>query len=178
MGRRVYEDGNFVWKYVFGVQSSEQDRINKEFGIGEYEYEYDDYIDYLSLSINDIPALESILEEKNFDCKKKAFNNLSKKYEGVEVHFADNENQFEIKIVRPYEENKTIEEIIKEYDGDKYRYLFYSVSGDSPYLKKTKEFAKKYDYYFLEMVESFVNYMKDTFQKEGQDFFTFEGELM
>lgn len=176
MGRRVYEDGNFVWKYVFGVQPSEQDRINKEFGIGEYEYENDDCFDYLSLSINDVPALEKILEDKNFDCKKKAFDNLSKKYQGSEVHFMDNEDQ--IKIVRPYEENKTIDEIVKEYNGDKYRYLFYLASVDSPYIEKTKEFAEKYDYYFLKMVESFVDYMKDAFQKEGQDFFTFEGEVM
>lgn len=37
MGRRVYnQKGEFVWKYVFGAQDSEQGRIADELGIGRY----------------------------------------------------------------------------------------------------------------------------------------------
>ena len=62
MGRRIYEDGNFVWKYAFGYQPSEQHRIYDEFNIGKLEFdeEYPD-CDYLTLNIKDIPALQNII---------------------------------------------------------------------------------------------------------------------
>lgn len=37
MGRRIYdENGNFVWKYTFGRQSSEMRAYAEEYGIGTY----------------------------------------------------------------------------------------------------------------------------------------------
>jgi len=37
MGRRIYDNtGEFVWKYSFGSQPSEMNRITQEFHIGKY----------------------------------------------------------------------------------------------------------------------------------------------
>jgi hypothetical protein len=84
MGRRVYEDGNYVWKYVFGEQPSEQGRISTEYGIGGlfiqchdkdgnyYEKFVDDateedydasYEDVLHLEYSNIPALKKIIDD-------------------------------------------------------------------------------------------------------------------
>ena len=84
MGRRIYEDGNFVWKYAFGYQPSEQHRIYDEFSIGELEFdeEYPD-CDYLTLNIKDIPALQNIINNmENFEEAKAINKDFWDKYNG------------------------------------------------------------------------------------------------
>lgn len=61
MGRRVYtHKGEFVWKYCFGEQPSEQNRIYTDLGIGKY-HEYDDR-DRLALSRKDIEKLANMVK--------------------------------------------------------------------------------------------------------------------
>ena len=106
MGRCIYENGNFVWKYVFGAQSSEQYRIYEQFGIGEYEEdEQDDSLDYLTLTTEDISDLEEILTTGEYQNKKQKFEELAKEYEGLNLYFSDQDNK-EI-YVNPFEEGKT-----------------------------------------------------------------------
>ena len=70
MGRRVYDQkGEFVWKYVFAEQSSEQIRIAEELGIGKYRNREDEnvsrsrqYGDLLMLSRKDINTLASTIK--------------------------------------------------------------------------------------------------------------------
>ena len=68
MGRRIYtQKGEFVWKYVFGEQSSEQYRIAEELGIGRYrnreiENKRDPYGDMLSLSRKDVETLANTVK--------------------------------------------------------------------------------------------------------------------
>lgn len=70
MGRRVYnQKGDFVWKYVFGAQPSEQFRIAEELGIGRYRNREEQnksprakYGDVLMLSRKDIQTLEQTVK--------------------------------------------------------------------------------------------------------------------
>lgn len=61
MGRRVYEKGNFVWKYVFAKQNSEQFKIAEVFGIGEITKRGEGG-DTLRLEKFDISSLEKALK--------------------------------------------------------------------------------------------------------------------
>lgn len=61
MGRYVYENNEYVWKYEFAKQASEQCRIAEEFNIGHIRFF--DYEDHLTLHINDVEKLEKVLEE-------------------------------------------------------------------------------------------------------------------
>jgi len=64
MGRYVYESGNFVWKYAFGEQPSEQSRIAKELGIGKVWEEDDESGDVLQLKKQDADKLWDYLNEE------------------------------------------------------------------------------------------------------------------
>lgn len=63
MGRRVYEQktGDFVWKYLFAKQGSEQSRITEELGIGTIAYAND--YDVLTLTQEDRRKLEGWLQK-------------------------------------------------------------------------------------------------------------------
>lgn len=71
MGRRVYEQNTdeFVWKYAFGRQPSEQYRISDELGLGCTQDIRDDYgnpiLDVLHLNLDHIEPLKDYLEENN-----------------------------------------------------------------------------------------------------------------
>lgn len=73
MGRRIYCGEDFVWKYAFGKQSSEQYRVAEELGIGRI-VNVSDYGDTLILSKEDIPALEEYLEEKEYGAIKAEYD--------------------------------------------------------------------------------------------------------
>ena len=176
MGRRIYENGNFVWKYVFGAQPSEQYRIYEQFGIGEYEEdEQCDSLDYLTLTTEDISDLEEILTIGEYQNKKQKFEELAKEYEGLHLYFSDQDNK-EIH-VNPFEEGKTEQELIELYEAKGYTFRHSGIACGSPYDDKSVNFARQNDYYFLEMVQAFIDYMKKIFEEDGQDMFTFEGEI-
>jgi|GEM_PF-6145714 len=84
MGRYIYCDGEYVWKYVFARQSSEQGRIYEELGLGSYSY--DDYGDSLTLTMDDVPALKEYLKSRNFDQLFKEFIELPQQYEGQTLY--------------------------------------------------------------------------------------------
>jgi hypothetical protein len=63
MGRHIYDHkSNWVWKYAFGGQASEQYRVHEELGIGKYRstdsYSRHRYQDKLSLSRVDLERLK------------------------------------------------------------------------------------------------------------------------
>lgn len=63
MGRRVYDqDGEFVWKYVFAAQSSEQSRIAFDLELGSVRGGADG--DTLTLSKKDVQKLASMVRDK------------------------------------------------------------------------------------------------------------------
>lgn len=73
MGRRVYErgTGEFIWKYAFAEQDSEQYRIPQEIGVGKHlPRKYDDVV---VIQKKEIPLLEQYLTEKNADEKIREF---------------------------------------------------------------------------------------------------------
>lgn len=65
MGRAVIEQktGEFVWKYVFAEQGSEQSQIAEGLGIGKVEYPKDANYDVLVLKQSDRVRLEDYLNE-------------------------------------------------------------------------------------------------------------------
>jgi len=70
MGRRIYENGKFVWKYTFGRQTSEMIRLAEEFGVGNYSTnisnDEDEQMTCRTWSVNketDLPKLKKVLED-------------------------------------------------------------------------------------------------------------------
>lgn len=80
MGRRIYHEDNFVWKYAFARQSSEQSRIANELNIGEITSQTSDG-DVLTLNISDVPKLKKVLED-NKESYEKAFKVHDSYWEG------------------------------------------------------------------------------------------------
>jgi hypothetical protein len=69
MGRHIYDHkGNWVWKYAFGGQASEQCRVFEHLGIGKYRstdsYVRERYHDKLSLSRKDLERLKVWLKPR------------------------------------------------------------------------------------------------------------------
>ena len=132
MGRRIYENGNFVWKYVFACQPSEQHRIYDEFNIGEFEFdeEYPDW-DYLTLNIKDIPALQNILNNiKNFEEAKKVHEDFWSKYKNGAPFDLCKEMENEAKSICPdLYFGMMIENMVKymneSHEEDKEKTMFY-----------------------------------------------------
>jgi hypothetical protein len=82
LGRYVYEkySGEFVWKYYFAKQASEQYRIAEELGIGKIEYEPEGfYGDYLYLKREDIPKLKKWLKNSKTHLIKARFEGIDDK---------------------------------------------------------------------------------------------------
>ena len=165
MGRHVYCQGNWVWKYVFAGQSSEQGRIYEELGLGNYVFcplsraedqgyskkdirqgkkegwiDSQGYIetngDILTLTSDDIEPLKQYLIEHIFETLKHTVDNLHLEHEG--------------------------------YSPEGW------ILGGSPYDKALKRFAQEHDFYFLSMIEAFINFMEAN--PEFEDF-EFEGEF-
>lgn len=192
MGRSIYCDGEFVWKYAFGAQSSEQYRIFEELGIGEYEgvtytnakeeyseEEFQEGIeegwideegmienneDLLILNQSDVPLLEKYLQKKHLERLKIRWSGLHKEYQGASVHLKG-ESPLELY------QNHTLDEVEKRDDID---FLGIGISVGSPLDNVLKIFAGKYDFYFLSMIERMVEFMK---KNPEQDVFEFYGEL-
>ena len=67
--------------------------------------------------------------------------------------------------------------MIELYEAKGYTFRHSGITCGSPYDDKSVNFARQNDYYFLEMVQAFIDYMKKIFEEDGQDMFTFEGEI-
>lgn len=130
MGRRVYENDEFVWKYVFAEQDSEQCRIANDLNIGKITY-HGDY-DCLTLSISDVEKLEKVLEEAtDYKAANEEYNRLLEPYEkGV-----------------PYEDYKRINQRARELCYDIYFYQM--IEAYIKYMKKTYEEEQREEFKFI-----------------------------
>lgn len=193
MGRSVYCNGEFVWKYVFASQNSEQYRIYEELGIGEYErdrkvlaeengYDPDEvkegieegwidpggYMpiegDFLTLTRSDIPKLERILSARQYPSLKKEYSDFFKEYRGANVYFKDGVKESESTF-----QKYTLDEMeaMPDYSG-------YGMSIESPLDIVTKKFSKEKDFYFYQMIQAFIVFMQ---KHEDLDVFEFQGEF-
>jgi hypothetical protein len=156
MGRRIYEDGNFVWKYVFAEQPSEQGRLYHDYGIGGlfiqchdkdgnyYEKFIDDateedyaasYEDVLHLEYQNIPALKKIVSDAGINYVK-----------AKELHAA----AWEGKSGMTMDECRELAKMTGVLCGDEFN--------------------------FLRMVEAFIKYMEENYVEDEKEDFYFIGE--
>lgn len=165
MGRHVYCQGNWVWKYVFAGQNSEQCRIFEDLDLGDYIFcplrqakdqgyskaeikqgkkegwiNNQGYIetngDILTLTTEDIEPLKQYLIDHSFENLKNIADNLHLEHEGCSP------------------------------EG--------WILGGSTYDKALKNFADEHDYYFLSMIEAYINFME---ANPDINEFEFEGEF-
>jgi len=95
MGRMVYDqNGDFIWKYTFAKQGSEQYRIAEELKIGTRKEDEDESGDVLSLSKKDLAKLTIVMLPKRKAIAKffKAERNTFKKEVGSQFKTASMEN--------------------------------------------------------------------------------------
>lgn len=182
MGRRVYEEvtGEFVWKYVFGGQDSEQGRIQSELGVGGYgirHYQPEWYEgkweqgsdepcgDILCIHRDEIPKLEEWI--KNAGDYKKADE------EGIKlVHsFMDSQSEEFNKAFKEVREWKCLEDF--EYYGSNRK-----EGSFETYKIWCKGFNNiiKHEPSFYLMVCAFVAFMRGE-GREHIEIFRFSGEF-
>jgi hypothetical protein len=155
MGRYVYESGNFVWKYVFAGQNSEQSKIAEELQIGTCEEgeEPDDegngfYGDILTLDREDIPKLEAYLKDT---------------FEPVKEHET---------VLREGIKRK---DILKCYHAQSKLFNGYRCNDKFPEKRINTAIKEVFpDIYFWAMIEAYIKYMK---KHKDQSSFSFEGEF-
>lgn len=174
MGRRIYdlETGDFIWKYVFAIQDSEQCRVYEELGIGELTYDEETNYDYLTLNRSDIPALEEYLADHHYENLLLDYEQLELDYEGLKVYAKDPDSN-QIVTYSVYGEGKTTRELIKKLKDKGYIFINCGCPLDCDYERAVNEFANRYDFYFLKMIHRFIGYMN---QHPDRETFTFEGE--
>jgi hypothetical protein len=167
MGRRIYDiDGEYVWKYTFGRQPSEMDRISNEMKIGEYvsetnigdnlEDEYED--NYLNLKYSDLKLLKVEY--------KKLLNKHTEKFlyaEGMKAL-----NEYIDKQDKTF--NKIYKDDIKNIKNSKSHLDFrcYGVNDFEIYDIYAKGIEKylKCSFDYLCMVKSIIEYMSKNKKKE------------
>lgn len=157
MGRLVYEDENFVWKYAFARQGSEQYRIANELGIGEYTELLDQPIDQLYLTYQDIPSLEAYLASNNYEGLKEEYLRIGYDYEGITFYFEKE---------RVLAQELTYEEYLEAFEKESWGY-----NGEAS--DQWFRFCKSTDFDFLNMIAAYVSYMKANPKEE----YYFEGEF-
>lgn len=174
MGRRIYDTqtGDFIWKYVFAIQDSEQCRIYDELEIGEYEYNEETGLDFLTLTRSDIPALEGYLEQNNFDILKKEFDDLELTHQGVMV-IAKDPNTGEISTFSTVDEGKGSRQLMEELKKKGFIQVSCGYGVQCDYEKAMVRFTFDHDFFFLQMIDRFIHYMK---RHHDRQTFTFEGE--
>ena len=162
MGRYVYEQGDFVWKYVFGVQPSEQYRIAKEYGIGTLTYDVckqaeDDDGSIIEDEYENIELTEEEYENSNYECCGYI---LHLRYEDIP------------KLINIYETmpnyNKAKQIESKMWEGNDNGIAFSDFESGNKKIFKVCP-----DYYFSKMVEEFVKHM----ESNPKDDYYFEGEM-
>ena len=170
MARVIYEDGNFIWKYVFAIQPSEQYRISLEYGIGKLFYNIDmtttDENDNLTIDENGtvhfetkhVPYLIPYEDRDNYNGIAYG-DTLHLKYDDI------NSLKNICTSTVNYPEAKKIE---KEFWKDKE-----SATADEVQAMESKVLELCPDYYFAKMVETMAKYMSEN----PKDDYYFDGEF-
>ena len=167
MGRRVYESGEFVWKYVFGVQPSEQYRIAKEFGIGSLTYD----VARVLLDKNGNVILDEYGDEayENVELTEEEYENEDCFACGDILHLTSNDISKLINIYETMPNYKKAKELeTKMWEGNEHGISFSDFESGNKKIFKICP-----DYYFARMVEQFVEYM----EYNPKDHYYFEGEM-
>lgn len=97
MGRRIYDQkGEFVYKYVFGEQPSEQRRVVTDLGIGKLQD--NEYGDIVTLTRKDVEKLDRLIErdllaqfyreERNIYTKKNGCNYRTATFDDAKSFYA------------------------------------------------------------------------------------------
>jgi hypothetical protein len=177
MGRRIYENGNFVWKYTFGRQDSNMCDLTFDYGIGKYvsqkytekdddeTYTYE--LNYWIVDKNDITKLKALL--KTFS--KKTRTQLNKIGMKAVKDFV--EKQSDLWKEHFKEDLKELEKAKSEYDfqynsscGSGFEFNVYDIFAS----ELEKHLSCSFDFYA--MVENFIKYM----EKENRTSYKFEDE--
>lgn len=157
MGRHIYCNGEWVWKYIFAIQSSEQYRIYEELRFGTYDYtypycdecdregnvcgcDYEPYGDCLVLDREEIEKLKDYLDKTGYQKLKKKYENMPNQFEGLE-------------------HTKWGPMIRCNSDLDIANYRFAQ---------------KNPDFHFYQMIEAFVQFAD---RDPEEEFFSFDGEF-
>ena len=177
MGRRIYENGKFVWKYVFGRQPSEMGRLADEFGIGKYEHRMErdekedieiDVYQWLATD-KDIPKLKKLLKQLGNGKTRKELEKIGMT---AVKEFIQNQNQLWRDVFA--EDIRKIEKAKSENGFPFYgssnkgmNFEVYNIYSDAI----EEEITDTFDFY--SMIEAFIEYM-ETHKKTR---YVFEDEL-
>lgn len=160
MGRRIYDsNGEFVWKYTFGRQSSEMKRFSEENDIGCY-YEQS----FWEVEKSDIPKLKKLL--KNIS-KGKTYSELSAigmkaVWDFIQAQGSKWREVFaeEIKNVRTWKSDNDFEFYGSHKKGHGFEIFDIYAKGVEKYITDTMD-------YFL-MLKAFIEYMEKSDKEEFQ----------
>ena len=166
MGRRIYEDGNFVWKYSFGRQDSEMRRFSDEFGIGNY-YEETDYL--CDMNKKDLSKLKELLNKISNGKTRDELNLIGMKAvnDFISVQSEEWKKAFEEELekVKTYKSEKDFGFGGSYRSG--HRFEIYDIFAKAI----EKYIADTFDFYA--MTERFIDYI----EKSKKEILTFEDEL-
>ena len=170
MGRRIYEEDNFVWKYTFGRQSINMMDYSEEYSIGEYIIEKvsNDGEEYRNMFwiVNkniDLAKLKNIL--KTFSSKtRRQLNNIGMK--ALKKHIEKQNNEWKENFKEYIE---TINKAKSEKDFGCFGVSIKQKHFDiyDIYALAIEEHLKDVSFDFYRMTEAFIDYISS---KDKEDF--------
>lgn len=176
MGRRIFENDNFIWKYAFAIQPSEQSKIFNNYGIGNLSYMIDFPCDYIH------------------ECRKCPYPNHCKdlikykKYNNIK----NDEKLYIIGDVLTLESTDipSLKKILKTNNSN-YKQAkdiektYYSKYGHDNYIPSkiydemnNEIFEMCPNFYFNGMLESFIKYIQRENKYHNRTIFNFKGDLI
>lgn len=182
MGRAIYEDGHFIWKYMFAIQNSEQRRIVEELEVGHWyteDVEYDDEgepfggdNDVVELEITDLPILEKFLADEDIERLKMTEATILYTYPGITLYGDKAQKLPQLTAEQAYGDVISYEEFDEVLEEG-----MYGISPSSKVNQELIAFYNRTDYPFIAMVGAFVKHMKTCHEESEQKHFVFIGEL-